>query len=913
MAYKPLTICHWNASGLKNRVGTLINFIQTHRVDILLISETHLTATDRIRIQNFTIYRKDRINAARASGGVAIVIKQGIPHMRIPEINNTTLEVIGIKLRDNTHIFSVYNKPANHFSERDLAAVFDNRVKVLVAGDLNAKHASWNCNRNNRNGNALKSFADDNFLEIRHPTEHTHFPENGMSPTTIDIAITKNVVELSEPQSLAELDSDHNPVIFDLRNQIRDNRDIRVISYKNTDWKKFRETLNNTIVIDGNINTENQLETAIRKLTVEIEKAAAKHTKTHVIKTDKDPLPREIVDKIKLRNRFRKLWQRNRNPADRERVNNISREIQSEIKIHRNAIWRSKLEKLNVRDNTLWKVAKLIKMERQPVASLVNPNTDAVSLTDAEKAETLATTYENIHDLGIDVAVAPTNPKITQRHRDIINQVEAFLRDNPPDPHQLQNSDRKLITSPQEIIRILSSLNINKAPGPDGITNRILKSLPRKAIVQITQIVNAIIKLAIFPKIFKTALVIPVFKHGKNPSDPKSYRPISLLNGIAKLVEKVINERLNRFDRKQNLTPAYQFGFREKHNTVQQVARIVNDVIFNYNKAKNTAMALFDIEKAFDRVWIDGLTFKLFKQTKIPPKIIKLIHSYLTEREFKVKVGNATSALKSIKAGVPQGSVLGPKLFNLFIRDIPTFKQTNLALYADDTAIYAHSFSSEVATRQVQIHANMLAKFYDEWLITLNAGKTEMVNFTRKFTNVKIITPLSVGNAKILEQPSVKYLGVQLDKRLNYQPHIQKTLASANATLRKLYPLLAKNNAMTSDNKTRIYKTIIRPILTYAAPVWCSISDTALLKLQRFQNKCLRLATNNDRYARIQELHETTNTEMFRDHINRLSEKFYHTQIAHNPLTNSMTSIRSHNHPRLKHKLTYQTLTIFQE
>ena len=230
----------------------------------------------------------------------------------------------------------------------------------------------------------------------------------------------------------------------------------------------------------------------------------------------------------------------------------------------------------------------------------------------------------------------------------------------------------------------------------------------------------------------------PAAKQGKPTNVPGNLRPISLLSSVGKLAEKVIN-RLTRYDTKFKITQVEQFGFRQGHDTTQQITRIVTDITNNFNKDNITQLTLLDIRKAFDRVWIQGLIAKLLN-TKIPMNLIKLLQSYLTNRTLIVKTGNSLSTTRSIKAGVPQGSILRPKLFSLFIHDIPQFKHTNLALYADDTAVYARSFYADVANKQVQMHMNVIENYYDDWLVEINQDKTEIVLFSRKYTNNKIIT-----------------------------------------------------------------------------------------------------------------------------------------------------------------------------
>ena len=148
-----------------------------------------------------------------------------------------------------------------------------------------------------------------------------------------------------------------------------------------------------------------------------------------------------------------------------------------------------------------------------------------------------------------------------------------------------------------------------KAPGDDTIQNIALENISRKALVQIAYIINAIIRIGHFPQCWKTSIVLPILKPGKNPEKPASYRPISLLPSLSKITEKIILNRMKKHEKQQKQIIDEQFGFREKHNTVQQVVRIVNNIRRNYNNNKVTVMALLDIEKAFDKVWIDGLIY----------------------------------------------------------------------------------------------------------------------------------------------------------------------------------------------------------------------------------------------------------------------------------------------------------------
>lgn len=362
-----------------------------------------------------------------------------------------------------------------------------------------------------------------------------------------------------------------------------------------------------------------------------------------------------------------------------------------------------------------------------------------------------------------------------------------------------------------------------------------------------------------------------------------------------------------------NLIPDEQFGFRPRHNTNLLAARIVNDIFEGYNKKMNTALLLLDMEKAFDTVWHLGLIYKVAVTYNIPLYFISLLSSYLSGRCFQVRIENAYSLPGNLKSGVPQGTVLSPLLYTLYVADFPTFPLTNLALYADDTAIYSQSFYAQAAKQRLAHHLTKILPYFQEWKLTLNATKTELVVFTRKFTNNRIINPLIVDGAEIKQKKVAKYLGVRLDDRLSFQNHISYTLSRTFSAQQKLYPLTCPKSHLSPFNKLLIYKTIIRPALTYGAPIWCSISDTQRKRLQVFQNRILRGVLSAGRYTRIQDLHEFTGVEYISQYIDSLSETFYRYGITGSRLTTNLTGVRFNPQKPITHGPPYKRLSLFYE
>lgn len=234
---------------------------------------------------------------------------------------------------------------------------------------------------------------------------------------------------------------------------------------------------------------------------------------------------------------------------------------------------------------------------------------------------------------------------------------------------QDESTTPKLVTK-SKVKETIAKLDQKKAPGYDLITGRVLRELPDVGIVYLTQLFNAILKLKYFPPQWKVALVKMILKPDKPPEDAKSYRPISLLPIPSKLLERIMLSRIMHIIGEENVIPGYQFGFRAKHGTIDQIHRLAEKITQVFEDKEYCTAVFLDISQAFDRVWHDGLLYKIKKI--FPNDIYLVLKSYLADRRCLVKYGEAVSTLFSIKAGVPQGSVLGPTLYLLQTADLLT-------------------------------------------------------------------------------------------------------------------------------------------------------------------------------------------------------------------------------------------------
>jgi len=233
----------------------------------------------------------------------------------------------------------------------------------------------------------------------------------------------------------------------------------------------------------------------------------------------------------------------------------------------------------------------------------------------------------------------------------------------------------------------------HKAPGIGRICHATVKVLPIKTIIYIALIFNAILRIQVFPRQWKMAVILMIHMRGKPDVDPESYWPISRLPSLSKLWERLFANRINDIIRQGNILPDHQFGFRKGHGTIEQVHRLVKHILQAFDDCEYSNAVFIDMQQAFDKVWHVGLLCKI--KTLLPAPYFCILKSYLEGRQFKITVRNSYSSIYPMRAGVPQGSVLGSLLYTLYTADIPcpSFEHTEepnkalIATYADDIAV----------------------------------------------------------------------------------------------------------------------------------------------------------------------------------------------------------------------------------
>jgi hypothetical protein len=264
--------------------------------------------------------------------------------------------------------------------------------------------------------------------------------------------------------------------------------------------------------------------------------------------------------------------------------------------------------------------------------------------------------------------------------------------------------------------------------------------------------------------------------------------------------------------------------------------------------------------------------FKL-KTLNTHPAIFNIIKSFLSDRCFAVRIKDTSSAIKKITAGVPQGSKISPLLFSLYIADFPTISNTEVSLYADDSVVYSSSSDVHIVTENIQSHLNKIKCWTKKWKIILNPSKSIAVVFTLRRPNNPPSLVLNGDN--IFWSPTIKYLGIILDKKLTWNPHISSKLQQGYQRLKILYPLINRQTALNWKCSVLLYKQILRPLVLYAAPIWGNCTKTHINKIQVFQSMFLRIISNVPWFVRNEALHTDFRLPMVKSYIQNLSVNFF--------------------------------------
>ena len=417
--------------------------------------------------------------------------------------------------------------------------------------------------------------------------------------------------------------------------------------------------------------------------------------------------------------------------------------------------------------------------------------------------------------------------------------------------------NEELSTTPYEIAKIIKSLN-PVGGGIDKISTKIILYTYEKCLPHLTFFFDLCLRTAVFPDHLKIALVVPIYKTGEKDKF-NNYRPISLLPVFSKILEKLLHSRLLEYIEFNKILHPFQFGFRRKHSTYMPIAHLINEITESLQDQKIICGIYLDLKKAFDTVSFDILLNKLYV-LGIKGDMFTILKSYLYGRYQRTKFNNTISGLVAVKMGVPQGSILGPLLFILYINDLPNVSdEIKFYFFADDTAI---SVKSSCVT-ELQTKLNHVMPKVTEWFnanrLSLNASKTHFQIYSRTFIND---IDIQLNSCKILRQKYVKYLGVVVEENLKFEKHVSNI---ASVISRNIGVMGRSKSVLSSRELLLLYNSLVLPYLSYCAAVWGSNYPTRLAKIEKLQKRAIRIIDNKPYFFPTNALFVKYNVLKFRD------------------------------------------------
>lgn len=866
MARSSLKILNWNAHSVASKKLELTMFLKDANIDIAAITETHLKPNISFCLPEHNITRLDRTSAG--GGGVAVAVRKGISYKVLPHFNTSFIEAVGIEVVTSTGpiiIAAVYcpkqSRNGDNSATRlrnDLQKLTHRRSKFVLAGDLNARLTSWGCSTSsNNNGRILADDAQHGHYVVAYPDAPTFFSHAGVG-STLDLFLTNIMENISVPEVITALSSDHLPVVMEVGAEVTHHRSTRK-NFHRVNWDHFISFIENRIDDDVPIDTHMDIDRNLECFIQLVKDAENMYVPVVPVSSKFTQLDNTTRKLIVLKNTVRRQYQRTLNVRRKFLYKKIVKIIRIRLEKIKNNKFARDLEQLPNYSRPFWRVTKVLKQRPKPIPPL--KENDNLLITPFEKANAISQHFQSSHRIGSNIV----SPKENIVRESVLN-LELAPTDVPAAAR---------ITVEEMKNNIKSTRNM-KAPGFDGMFNIVLKKLGPKALLLLCKIFNSCLCLSYFPNQWKLAKVIPILKPGKDPTKSSSYRPISLLSSLSKVFERSINTRILEHLDEHNVIPEEQFGFRRGHSTVYQLQRVTNNIKRNKAVSKSTIMAFLDIEKAFDSVWHNGLIHKLvFSQ--IPTYLVKIISSYLNQRSCRVFLQGTLSDVYNASAGVPQGSILGPILYNIYTSDVPRLPGGGkLSFFADDSAI---SYSGRVINHLINNLQKGLDCYIDyltDWKIQVNTTKTQAIVFPHR-NSKRLINPPSqiiIRGEIISWSAEVRYLGLTLDKKLLFRQHIDGIVSRSLIILKKLYPLINRRSKLSSTNRLAVYKQIVQPMLLYAAPIWKDCAQTHLRKIQVLQNRYLKMILNLPMRTNTSVVHQMANITKVNDKIHEIDNRF---------------------------------------
>jgi hypothetical protein len=785
-------------------------------IDILILQEPYVR---KGKLLGFPITAKI-ITKGDKPGAATIIFNRNITATLIDQYSNE--KVLCTEIKTSTTKFILVNAYFQYGEIIDpyidiLNEILNNyqREQILIAADANAKSFLWNSSITDSRGEQLEDLIFTNNLAILNlPGNPPTFKNRAGASSNIDVTLATNTLASSIVDWKVEEDmtvSDHSIIGFKLEiyHNVEESENILTYNVNKLNWEKFRKKLKLPNISEG--MDLHALTEELENKTIEAIQQTKSRSNVNFNKRNGGlPYWSNKLEKLKRKTRaLRKSYLAARDPTIRQRrLQNyriIKSEYEKELDEARKKCWERYIIK-NV-DLDPWGT---------PFKLAYNKIKNPTTLTTMKKPNNeMTSSWEETIELLLDVLL-PDDKLNEDSQQQQIERIKAKPR------VRKTNQDRTgIIVTNAEVELIISKLKSHKAPGPDCIKPEIIKNNKEIWVPYLARLYSECLKQSKFPRTWKQAKLIILLKNeDKDKTSPKSYRPICLLNIFGKMLERIIVNRINQF--RPNLDKCMiQFGFRKGKSTEDAINRLLRIIENQDMEGRKYVLSVFvDITGAFDHLWWPALLNSL-RKLGIPEYLWNTIYNYLQDREVFYE-SSGTKISKHPTKGCPQGSVCGPTFWDITID--PCLQKLNthpdvsgVVAYADDIVIIVSADSRIELERKAGNAVSLLQNWCEENKLKISENKTKYILFKGKLKRNPII---KLNNANIKRVETIKYLGIHLDEKLNYNSHIQQICKSGLNATNKLITL-AQGHFKIPIKIIRLYhQVVLNAIITYGASVW---------------------------------------------------------------------------------------------
>ena len=842
--HKNCNIFHNNVNGLETKFQNLHSFFASLSVDLDIITFTETSNQDphdefksNIKLDGYNLYSTSTLTS---KGGAAIFSKKTFYTVERQDlkVKNEHYESIWIEIKNknckNVICGTIYRHPHdtndiyNDFLahlETILIKLSKEKKTIYLSGDFNSDLLKYENVHNYRKFYDLLS-SYGLFPMILLPTRVTKD-----SATIVDNIFTNNIDNSLSSGNITTDFSDHYSQIISVKNQ---KIDLKSITLYKRDYSNFSDESFRDDVSIQNFNTDledvnEQFQDFYFKLQGCVERHAPlkKLTPKETKLKQKPWITSELIKMIKIKN---KLFNRKKRQPDNVNIkllyNVFRNRVNRELIKSKKSYYTKYFEDNNNNSKKIWEGIKSIINTKNPKGTSIDQLKVENKIIDnpIEIAETVNNFFANIgSNTEKDI---PNNPVI---------KPESYLKNRNQQNFIIGNITHN------EILEIINKLD-NKCSGPHSIPNNLLKITADLIIEPLHKIISNSFNSGKFPDPLKISKVIPIHK-GNSSEEVNNYRPISLLSIFDKIIEKLVHKRLYNFLEQNNILYHNQFGFRKNNSTTYALLQITEKIKETIENRKFGCGIFIDLRKAFDTV-NHTILLKKLEHYGVRDTEYNWFESYLSNRKQYVFVNGISSEIRNITSGVPQGSVLGPLLFLIYINDLPNISNIfNFYLFADDTNIYYEDHTPEKLEKVI----NKELKKLHTWLIvnrlSLNIEKTNFVLFHPYNKPFKNKITLKIQKKAISEKDHVKYLGIMIDSGLTWQAHIDHVSKKISRTIGLLYKI---RYFVNKEMLIMLYYSLVFSHLNYGIEVWGSTYDIYLNRILILQKRALRIISYCD-------------------------------------------------------------------